>query len=83
MVPRKDIAFYPLLVVILEMQRSFVAFRKLALIFWSVFVLNKLERWLGVRPIIVLYVTVAVSLLIMSVTVSQLRFLIKRVPDVS
>ena len=45
--------------------------------------MNKLERQLGVRPVIAVYDTAAVSLFILSVTVSHLRFLIKRVADVS
>ena len=80
--PRKDIALCPLLVFRKGIERSVSVFLS-SLTFRVDLFLNKLERYSGTRPFSDLYTVVAVSPLMMSLTVGHFELCIKPIEGVS
>ena len=80
--PRKDIALCPLLVFPKGIERSVSVFLS-SLKFRVDFFSNKLERYSGTRPLSDFYTVVAVSPLMMSLTVGQFKLCIKPIEGVS
>ena len=70
--PRKDMAICPLYVLRKGNERSFSVFLRF-LMFRVEFLTNRLERYSGTRPFSDLYIIMAVSLLIISLTVSHFK----------
>ena len=80
--PRKDIALCPLLVFRKGIERSVSVFLS-SLTFRVDLFSNKLERYSGTRPFSDLYTVVAVSPLMMSLTVGHFKLCIKPIEGVS
>ena len=80
--PRKDIALCPLLVFRKGIKRSVSVFLSSLTFRFDLFS-NKLERYSGTRPFSDLYTVVAVSPLMMSLTVGQFKLCIKPIEGVS
>ena len=80
--PRKDIALCPLLDFRKGIERSVSVFLS-SLTFRVDLFSNKLERYSGTRPFSDLYTVVAVSPLMMSLTVGQFKLCIKSIEGVS
>ena len=80
--PRKDIALCPLLVFRIGIERSVSVFLS-SLTFCVDLFSNKLERYSGTRTFSDFYTVVAVSPLMMSLTVGQFKLCIKHIEGVS
>ena len=80
--PRKDMALCPLLVFLKGIERSVSVFLS-SLSFRVDHFSNKLEKYSGTRPFSDLYIVIAVSPLMMSLTVGQFKLCIKPVEGVS
>ena len=80
--PRKDIALCPLLVLRKVIERSVSVFLS-SLTFRVDLFSNKLERYSEARPFSDLYTVVAVSPLMMPLTVGQFKLCIKPIEGVS